>query len=171
MSAVIDSVLMGEHLTAHEVAIHKLEKYSSWTKDAQIRELLATQIQMMRHHVDAMLQLLQGKPATLPPLPSGVRAGATPAAGEPPLSEKDIALDSRMTAAFMGVDNFQSAEHMADDVCKRVHREMAQQDGLVAAKWLEMAERHGWSRHESDPRLAQDIHQKYAYLDAVLAGV
>lgn len=170
MPAVIDAVLMGEHLSAHEVAIHKLEKYLSWTRDSEIREMIAIQGAMMRHHVETMLRLLQGKPATLPALPTGVHAAAPSAVAEPVLSDRDIALDCRMTAAFMGMDNLQSAEHMADEACKRVHREMAQQDGLIAARWLEAAERRGWSHHESDPRLAQGIGQKYAYLDAVLSG-
>jgi tRNA(Glu) U13 pseudouridine synthase TruD len=124
----IDLGLMSEHLAAHEGVITKLKIYHQMVHNGYLKKILRLHIMTLRHHVAAMLMLIDPNRmekvhlADLPKTPLN----------EPVESlaewEKDIALESRSTAKLMGTNNYNSAAMMKNENVKSMHVKMAKQD-------------------------------------------
>ncbi|WP_456271134.1 hypothetical protein [Bacillus sp. AK031] len=124
----VDLGLMSEHLAAHEGVINKLKIYHQMVHNEDLKKILRIHINTLRHHVAAMLMLINPnrmEKVQLADLPKTTLNEPVESLAE---WEKDIALESRSTAKLMGTNNYNSAAMMKDENVKSIHVKMAEQD-------------------------------------------
>ncbi|MFT9597418.1 hypothetical protein [Mesobacillus sp.] len=123
-----DLGIMAEHLPTHEGVISKLRIFKEIVDDQELKKLIQLNIQMLREHVRAMLELIDPN-----------RKGEVKLADMPDIQlntemlklseqEKDIVLETRAVSKLMGSNNFNSALMMKDMNVKNIHIQMAYQD-------------------------------------------
>lgn len=124
----VDLGIMAEHLPTHEGVISKLKIFKEIVDNQEIKKLLQLNIQMLREHVRAMLELIdpdhngEVKLAELPDMDLNTEMLNLSE------QEKDIVLETRAASKLMGSDNFNSALMMKDMNVKNIHIQMAYQD-------------------------------------------
>ncbi|NKE06472.1 hypothetical protein [Mesobacillus selenatarsenatis] len=124
----VDLGIMAEHLPTHEGVISKLKIFKDIVDNQEIKKLLQLNIQMLREHVRAMLELIdpdhngEVKLAELPDMDLNTEMLNLSE------QEKDIVLEARAASKLMGSDNFNSALMMKDMNVKNIHIQMAYQD-------------------------------------------
>lgn len=123
-----DLGIMAEHLPTHEGVISKLRIFKGIVDNQELKKLIQLNIQMLREHVRAMLELIDPN-----------RKGEVKLAEMPDIQintemlqlseqEKDIVLETRSASKLMGSDNFNSALMMKDMNVKNIHIQMSYQD-------------------------------------------
>lgn len=124
----VDLGIMAEHLPTHEGVIRKLKIFKEIVDNQEIKKLLQLNIQMLREHVRAMLELIdpdhngEVKLAELSDMDLNTEMLNLSE------QEKDIVLETRAASKLMGSDNFNSALMMKDMNVKNIHIQMAYQD-------------------------------------------
>ena len=123
-----DLGIMAEHLPAHEGTISKLKIFIEIVENQELKKLIQLNIEMLRDHVRAMLELIDPN-----------RKGEVKLAEMSDIQinteklnlseqEKDIVLETRSVSKLMGSNNFNSALMMKDLNVKNIHIQMAYQD-------------------------------------------
>ncbi|MEC2113186.1 hypothetical protein P9F85_18395 [Bacillus stercoris] len=136
-----DLGIMAEHLSTHEGMISKLKAYESAVRHSDLKHLLYVHVYMLRAHVKTMLALIdpdQTREVHLPELPLlhfHQHSGALSAA------EKDITLEARSTAKFMGSGNFNSALMMKHPNVRNIHLQMSYQDTTLQTLYTRLIRR------------------------------
>jgi spore coat protein CotF len=108
-------------------------------------QIIAEQIRVMHNHVKVMIQLInpnQHGPVDLPPV-NHLNIEVHPNSLNQPIC-KDIAVEARATAQFMGTENFVSAMEMKVPTVKHIHINMALQQAQIADFYNELIRKKGW---------------------------
>lgn len=145
-----DLGIMAEHLSTHKGEINKLEKYYSVASDADLKEILALQINVMQTHVKVMLMLInpyQNGYVEVPPLEAypGNQLPRGTWGKDPLLNNKTIALEARATAKCMANENFVSALMMKNTNVRNAHIEMALQQANLQERYGHFIKKMGWA--------------------------
>lgn len=123
-----DLGIMAEHLPAHEGTISKLMIFKDIVDNQELKKLIQINIEMLRDHVRAMLELID---------PNRKREVMLAEISDIQIStenlnlseqEKEIVFETRSVSKLMGSNNFNSALMMKDMDVKNIHIQMAYQD-------------------------------------------
>ncbi|MFN2745773.1 MULTISPECIES: hypothetical protein [unclassified Bacillus (in: firmicutes)] len=143
----VDLGLMAEHLSTHKGMLHKLKGYYSRATNAELKEIIGLQINVMRMHVKVMLQLInpynQNSPEVTP-LHALSDDPFRKKTGEPATAhDHAIALEARASAKNMAGDNFFSALLMKDNHVRNAHIQMALQQASLQEMYSRLIKRMG----------------------------
>jgi hypothetical protein len=160
-----DLGIMAEHLPAHEGAINKLKIFKEIVESQELKKIIQLNIQMLREHVRAMLELIDPR-----------RKGEVELAEMPDIQintemlklseqEKDIVLETRAASKLMGSNNFNSALMMKDMNVKNIHIQMSYQD-IRMQMLYDMVVEH--VDGDFTPRVTEEMqaktHEKYKHI-------
>ncbi|UOR12078.1 spore coat protein [Halobacillus amylolyticus] len=159
---------MAEHLSTHEGMLSKLKYYHNEVTNAELKQIIDLQIEVI--HVKVMLMLInpyQNGYIEVPSLESftGDQYRPEEAWGQNTLNNKSIALEARAGTKSMADNNFVSALMMKNPNVRRAHIEMALQAALQE-RYGELIKRMGWAfvPHVS----VQDQIDTYQHLQHIL---
>ncbi|RKL67408.1 hypothetical protein CR203_08575 [Salipaludibacillus neizhouensis] len=146
---VIDIGLMNEHLATHEGLLGKLDVYLEATLDKFLMKLITVQREMLKVHIQVMLELLLPQKEEWVNLPNENLeeeldlSTATDSTGNE--LTKRISLELQATANSMARTNFNSALMMKNENVKQVHFEMAIQQATYLNYVNYFVEENEWS--------------------------
>lgn len=124
----VDLGIMAEHLPAHEGMISKLKIFNEVVDNQELKKLIQLNIQMLREHVRAMLELIDPKRKGEVKLAEMSDIQINTERIKLSEQEKAIVLETRSASKLMGSNNFNSALMMKDMNVKHIHIQMAYQD-------------------------------------------
>jgi hypothetical protein len=124
----VDLGIMAEHLPTHKGVISKLKIFHEIVDNQELEKLIQLNIQMLREHVRAMLELIDPKRKGEVKLAEMADIQINTEKLNLTEQEKDIVLETRSASKLMGSNNFNSALMMKDRNVKHIHIQMAYQD-------------------------------------------
>src|SRR5699024_2821422 len=126
----------------------KLELYQTKVTNAELKEIISLQANVMREHARVMLALInphQNKFVELKPLSEYMRPNFIAERQGTNGVDKWIALEGQTTAQSMSNDNYTSALMMKSQHVKAIHVQMALQQLAIQDKYEELIHNMGWA--------------------------
>lgn len=161
----VDLGIMAEHLPTHEGVISKLKIFNEIVENQELKKLIQLNIQMLREHVRAMLELIDPNRKREVKLAEMSDIQINTDKLKLSEQEKEIILETRSGSKLMGSNNFNSALMMKDMNVKNIHIQMAYQDVRMQMLYNMVVEHVD---ADFTPRVSEEMqaktHDKYKHI-------